>query len=860
MSTQPVYFGGHGADLGTVRQLAATSFGAFVKECLGHPVLVNITRSQYHSLTKRERDAHKRVPYFTPARFKGTPSRRVYEEATTCDLIAIDIDDKDQALPFFARPALIAEQLHPLAFAAYTTASSTPEHPRLRIVVAAEGIGLNDYPAAVRYVGVHLLGMKEVNSESKVAVQPMYLPTLYREDDPVESHPLIIAVPEGAAVTAGVVSGTVVPSGLSPAAPTGPADLQSLDHVRPQVEGITIADIESALEHLNPDESYMGWIAVAAALKHQWPREPESELAFQLFDEWSSQGDKYVNTEETRGKWDSFKFSPKGRVPITLRTILKKAMDAGWSQHEEVARRCYEEVLNWIVNPDRKPSELLDQGIPRIVSTPLLSTIQRDVLLSKLQDRCAAARMKVSRSALKSTMARLERQQAKAGNEGSPTATPDSLMPPWARGICYVAGQDEFYQHATGRRFKPNVLDTFYSVQLMTGADTESGKPAIAPRDYLTNIMKCPRVDDYRYDPSQPQTAFLLDGKKRSVNTYVPTYPQPSPVDADEAGSILMEHVNNLIAEPEYVHLLMSFLAYHVQAPGAKIRWAVLLQGAEGCGKTVLAEALRAALGREHVRSIGAELLFTDFNGWATGSQLVAVEEVRVVGHNRYEVMNKLKPCITNDYVTINEKRDKPYMTPNVSNYLMFTNFHDALAVSNNDRRYFVLNSKLQNKAQVLALGGADYFARLYDMIRGKPAALRAWFEAYELSPDFNPQGHAPFTKYMSELQSASASPLASAVADAISDKKHALIRDDLISTKCLKDLIDATSLPAFTDQALGSVLREMDYVNTGRVTIEEQRHYLWVKRGAKIADPRAEALIRLGGKTSQVTGFEALQ
>lgn len=848
-----LYFGGSGVDLGTVHALPHTSFSQFVKEHLGHPALVNFTRAQFHAFSKKERDQHKRVPYFTPAVFKTDPANRKYEYALHCNLVAIDIDDAGQAGAFFARPASIAERLEPFAFAAYTTASSTPEAPRLRIVVSALHIPLDRYVDAVRHVAVNLLGLPDANKESKVSVQPMYLPTLYRDDDPVDSHPLIIAVPEGASLTAGVLSGVSASSGLFSESEKKDLvpDASALDYLRPRAEGVTLADCESALTFLDPDCDYMEWIAVAAAMKHQYPRDPESAEAFKIFDAWSAKGQKYVDTHDTWAKWDSFKFAPKKRAPITIRTLFKRAADAGWNQVEEVAGRCYAECECWIVFDGRKGEELLESGVSRIAAAPLLSQLQRSALISMLQTRLTAFGMHVTRTELKAALNRLERAAAKANMEPSLTATPDNQFPPWARGICYVATQNEFFQRHTARAFKPEVLDAFFGVQLMTPSDSEHGSPMITPRNFLLNILKCPRVDNYRYDPARGAEAIVTDGKKRFVNIYIPTYPEASNAEAEAAGALFHGHIKNLVAEERYQRILISFLAYMVQFPGQKIRWSVLLQGARGCGKTLLAEAMRAVLGREHVRGLDAWILFSDFNGWATGSQLIAIEEIRVVGHNRYEVMNRLKTCISNDHVTINEKQQKAYETPNVSNYLLFTNHHDALAVNDGDRGYFVLKSPLQNKSSVLALGGKDYFTPIFDMIRTKPAALRAWFEQWEIDPEFDPNSHAPHTRYMDELQQASSSPLAAAVWEALEDGDHPLVKKDFVSTRCLKAILDLQRLPAFTDQSLAAVLRDLDYLNLGRVKIENDRHYMWAKRGTEAVrgDAQRRALGRLERK-----------
>jgi hypothetical protein len=221
------------------------------------------------------------------------------------------------------------------------------------------------------------------------------------------------------------------------------------------------------------------------------------------------------------------------------------------------------------------------------------------------------------------------------------------------------------------------------------------------------------------------------------------------------------------------------------------------------------------------------------FNGWAYGCQLVAVEEIRVVGHNRHEVMNRLKPCITNDTISIRDLNKPLVQVPNNVNYIMFTNFHDSLAVGADDRRYFVVNSKMQNKAQVAALG-EGYFAKLFDALEASPGGFRAFLENWKISPGFKPNGHAPATKYLYELMESAASPLNASISDAVADADHPLVKPDLISTKALRDIIDVTlGRNCFSDQQISSALHEMDFVKLGRTQLEGERMYLWAKRGS---------------------------
>lgn len=864
-------FGGPGQDLGNVRQLPPASFADFVKETLGHPVLVNLTRAEFHALPRknslpakdpnrwkeRTQENFKRIAYVTPAAFKSSPAQRIYENATHYNLIAIDIDEPNHARPFVGDVSALYNALEPFSFAVYTTASSLPEAPKLRIFVHAAGLAIDSYADAVLTVATRL-GLPAVTTESKVVVQPMYLPTMFRDDDPDTSHPLIAAVLDGQAFSRGDVKAG---AGAAPTGTPRPGNTpfsvegDDLDYLRPTVEAVTIEDAKEALDHLDPDMVYNDWLEVAAALRHQFPHEPQATQAYELFDEWSAKGDKYIDSDETRAKWDSLRPTPAKRAPVTIRTLLHKAQENGWDSLK-LSSKCYASTMKWICDPNREGNQLLAEGVKRIAATPLLSPLERGTLLSGLLDALKAKGLKVLRTDLKKELTKLERA---ANKREDPKVTPDNQLPPWARGICYVGASNSFYHRGAKRDMKPEVLDSHYNV-FLTEEDSANGKPTMLARDFLLNIAKIPRVDAFRYDPAHPEQAFLQEGKLRFINTYLPNYPEANAINAEEAGSVFLEHVANLVGEDEYARVLLDWCAFQVQNPGVKIRWAPLLQGAEGCGKTVIPMAMKAVLGPTNVNMIDGHLLLKDnFNGWAMGAQLVAIEEIRVVGHNRHEVMNRLKPCITNDFVTIRDLWNKPFLNPNNVNYILMTNFHDALAVTENDRRYFVVYSRLQSKAQVRAELGDAYFARLYNMLRDNAAGLRSFLEEWKISPTFNPNGQAPITHYLSELMKASASPLNAAVADAIGDEDHPLVAKDLISSKQLNNILATKpGLPRFTDQNLASCLREMDYVLLGRFRVNDDRHYLWAKRGTNInADNAAElARQRIDGALN-ANGFE---
>lgn len=815
------YFGGDGSDLGTVTPLPVSTWRDFVNAVLGHPVVIPCSRTRFHEMDRPARDKVKRVRFVTPATFKT--NHRITGDATGFALVALDIDDSAHALPLYRDHNMIRDGLHPFGFAVYTTARSTPEAPRLRVFVRVQGILPPElYDRAVNTVATRL-GLPTVTKESYVMVQPMYLPSIFRDEDPTLDHPLLVSDTEGRGLLAADLSArngrhtTSVARGVSEDADT------DLDNLRAPVDGVTLDDCRDALNALSPDMKMAEWIEVAAALKHQF----NSEEAFQLWDEWSAKGAKYPGEKETAYRWKTLKAHPKGRAPITIRSLLFRATEAGWSGGK-VEAKCYETLARWIVAPDRTAAELLGQGADRIAAAPLLSPIEKGALLGGLQTHLKTLGVKVSRSDLQKQLRSAE-NAAKTPKGDGPTA--ESELPPWARGISYVTATGEFFLHTKATKLDAQTLDAAYSRYLMTPDSSSTGKPAILPRDFLLNLHRIPVVDYYLYDPSNPQVVRVQKGNHIYINTYVASHPPSDPALAEEAGRIFWTHLVNLCGREDYAGTLADFCAFQVQSPGEKVRWAVLLQGAQGCGKSIIADAMRAVLGETNLRLVNGDMLIgRDYNEWATGSQLVAIEEIRVPTSKR-EVMEKMKALVTNSTVSINAKYENLKDVPNCSNYLLFTNYRDALALTDDDRRYFVVHSPIQSKAQIHALG-SGYFSQLVRLLRELSGGLRSWLEQRRISPDFCPNGHAPETVHRRELIAATASPLMAAVRDAIRDSSNPLIRPDLVSQLLLRrqlELDAPSGMKQATNTGIAAVLREMGYVEHHEpFRHKDEKHVLW--------------------------------
>jgi Primase C terminal 2 (PriCT-2)/Family of unknown function (DUF5906) len=843
--TSPRYFIGTSVH-GPVKASTARNFREVV-DALRILAPLDISRASFLALNKKERNEKKQVPFLVPATFDQSPSKRTYQHAVHCNLIFLDLDEgsdgKCAAAPFYNHPESLSLALAGFNYAAHTTASSTPEKPRMRIILDADEIPVERYPDAVATVA-RMLGLPSLTTESRVAVQPMYAPVNF-SDSSEEDHPLIAWCIDGRAFKVSDITGhsAEYKNGKNGTSNGAAPSVDGLEFLRAPIPEITIAVAKEALSHIEPDCSYFEWLETAAALKHQFSHSKPEE-AYTLFDEWSAQGSKYDSAEETRAKWDSLRPTPIGRCPVTIRTLLHRAVVGGWNDGT-IKQSCFNEVVRWMEEVGTF-TELIDRSVSKILACPLLSATQEDLLVNEV---CKNAKKRFSFS-ISPTAIRKDIARLKAQTKAQQAPTEKAKEPLWAKGVCYVSATQDFYRHRTGEKYKAESFNASYSRWLLPTEQSlkEAGIPVtpatlsraiVNPTEYALNHLKIPVLFDYAYDPSRPTEIFFTYQGRKFVNTYNPTYPELDPKGAPEAGALLQSHLTNLITEPEYRRVLTDFMAFMVQSPGRKIRWAVLIQGVEGCGKTFLAELMKAVLGKEHVKTIDGAAIKGNWNEWAFGHQLVVLEEVRVSGTNKFEVMNTLKPLITNEDISMNERFRNNRNVLNISNYMMFTNHQTPLALSPGDRRYFVIKSPLQAKQQVAALG-ENYFPQLFALLRDHPGALRSYLSDWEISPEFRADGHAPRTKYVEELIHDSASDLTATARRIIKEGDFPLIQFDIVSSKALYEALTIEEGVHCTVQQLAHVLRDEGYHQDGRHLLNDERHYLWVRPGVQDAAEQA--------------------
>ncbi|MCC6191905.1 MAG: hypothetical protein IT318_22985 [Anaerolineales bacterium] len=249
---------------------------------------------------------------------------------------------------------------------------------------------------------------------------------------------------------------------------------------------------------------------------------------------------------------------------------------------------------------------------------------------------------------------------------------------------------------------------------------------------HLLSVEEFERVESATYSPEEG--LIVVENGESKLNYWRPSGLTPAP------GSVapFLEHINYLYPTGNEGEILLKYLAYQVQKPGKKVHWAVLLEGLPGNGKSYFAMAMTTVLGEHNVRMVSNEELHETFTGWQRNTQLVVVEEM--MARQRLELMNKLKPMITEPWCSIREMYRPPYKQPNRFNFLFFSNHNNALILDEADRRYCILKT--------LALPREPkYYAHLFDWTRRNGPALLWYLKTQVDLSNFPAKAHAPMTE-----------------------------------------------------------------------------------------------------------------
>lgn len=330
-----------------------------------------------------------------------------------------------------------------------------------------------------------------------------------------------------------------------------------------------------------------------------------------------------------------------------------------------------------------------------------------------------------------------------------------------------------------------------------------------------STLFKIPVVDHIRFVPDMPFRAHVSDDMGRvGINMYKPV--NPKRVKGDP--SPFLRHMAALIPDDGDRKIVFDYMAHNVRFPGHKIAWAPLIQSTEGAGKGVIKAIMRHAMGRNYVYFPKASELANSgatFNAWLRNKLFILVDEIKV--DERRELIEVLKPLISEKETEIQAKGKDQDVEDNYSNWFFFSNWRDAIPINKNGRRYAIIYSPLQTVADLQERQmGEWYFNELYRWLDGDGAAIVTdWLLDYPIERGAIPQ-RAPKTSSTDEAVRMSRGPIERLIVEAVEDQLPGF-RFGWISSGALIKRMKANGSRAVSAQTIDNIMSDMGYTAVGR-------------------------------------------
>lgn len=599
------------------------------------------------------------------------------------------------------------------------------------------------------------------------------------------------------------------------------AVIEDVDFLSGMPLQLTADEIQETLS-LVPAQSldYDGWFKALCAIWHQYGG---SDEGYKVAREWSRLDSERYDETAMRSKWlEAGKPASSGRKP-TFATLLE------WAAPKRKAVAVVESVSaakGW----EDKIAQALDSTALRleiaqgISNDTVIDEIERSKLITLWQRRYKELEgvtipLRDVRNALAS-----KRKHRRESSENLD----------WLDEYVWVTSQDKFYHNAR-REWMTQIS---FNASFSRYFPNEEGKVENnAASHFALHVHKIKTVSKALYVPFAARE-FVYEGLD-VINVF---RQESVPVAGDEgdegqqAVDIVKAHISNLFGERlDQINLFIDWLAHQVQHTGRKVRFAPIIKGIEGDGKSMLANLLKSVLGRENVKVISPDAVVSSFTGWATDAAVGVLEEVRIVGHSRYEVLNKVKPLITNDDVAIHAKGREEYNAMNTMNYIAFTNFADALPISDTDRRWWVIFTPWSTIEEAEIVFGCDnntYFDRLSKALEQHSAHLRMWLETHQISDKFAADGRAPVTAERAAMIASSVDDTDDYLQSLIKHGAVGVCEEAIIPSYIVEAMQMDEHAPAMTLKDITIALKKMGYTTSSnhRVYFGGSQKRVWVK------------------------------
>ncbi len=491
-----------------------------------------------------------------------------------------------------------------------------------------------------------------------------------------------------------------------------------------------------------PAEDYHDWMANASAIKRELGN---TEKAFNLFDDWSKSADNYVDRDACLKKWKEV--GEYQGAPRTMATLYMQAMENKIEKLLDQIKKI-EEVFEfedlfiqtqWVQYPKFQQKNI------------------RNEITKAVQAKSIEIEEPVSYSAAQTiTKPLYGRDHVDQETIQAEIVEDDNPFDDFVRVASFT--RCPYFQISTGGRYDIDTAAMILRQPLAKLSQKLGLKKSMTLQNAFGNGI-IPMAISHEYNPTTNDRIFKSDTGQQVLNLFNPkTVPQPTPL-TDQGKKLIqkfVKHIAILTSEKE-AETLLNWMAYAAQNPGKKILWVPLIQSVEGVGKSIIGNLLiHHVFGPQNAGVVDSVIIAEKNNSWASSKMLRVLEEIKLSGHNRYEVLNQLKPLITNPTITRVEKFEISSEVRNTCNFLAFTNYKDALPIDEHDRRWWLVFSpitSLDHLETVVGKSRQEYFEPLH-LLAQKDSPYGTEFKTFLLDRDvstFN-SNFPPESKHKEEL------------------------------------------------------------------------------------------------------------
>lgn len=455
-----------------------------------------------------------------------------------------------------------------------------------------------------------------------------------------------------------------------------------------------------------------------------------------------------------------------------------------------------EDVLRKVKRTIAKAETLndLDRRLEKIraIPTTTLKDFHRSMVVGDLQkkwqelsgDRPAKAEAK---KMLAPTVENLREQMA---------AQP---VPEWLEDWVFVTGENIMFNTVSKEVLTKDPFNGRFNKK--TGdhpniGSTNLGVAKLSAYDAATQVFCVPMPYKLRYHPGEPEL-FEEDGLLYA-NSYRAPVIVGSPYKGHQGVDDLLRLIDDLLPEEYHQHLIKDFMAHCVKFPAKKLRYATLLKGSEDEGKSLLGTLVTKMVGPGNYSIVGTDQLVEKYNSWSHARCFAVVEEIKLPGKEAHEVLNKMKPVISNEEVPIRKMHTDASTELNFCNLFLTTNYEDCLPLEDDNTRFLVLFTRFQTNEQVkewrrrrVEKEGFDYVRRLYRHIHEHPHQFLEYFQNYEFSEHYDPQDRAPWTKFKQIMADDAKTDERRLLEDLLEDGTTPGITNEVFIWRAFKDVMD---------------------------------------------------------------------